>query len=354
MKHLFITGMGRSGTTLLDKLLTNLEGLDILSQPLPLLFVNAKKQFLKTKGIDKYFVLNDDYFNRKYASRDFDDFLEQYSVTHEKLESIFHSQRKYSGQTTKSDIEHIENSGTQHGFKHILEKCLEFYQLDPNRIYTGTKEIMCEEFIPYLCKVGYKCILIIRDPRDVLASVNYPKGTKYLGEKRPSLFVLRSWRKSVECAFALREQKNLLFLRYEDLVDDPHSELEKIAKFLNIEGVPHGFLKKGILDRNGNAWQANTSFEKKDSFISKKSKGIYKQTLSTQEIKYTEVICQYEMGWLKYPLEFDVPSINSIKSFKDSGIKHNQHLSANYSSQSDNIVKEIERLKNFSEFYVQN
>ena len=55
----FITGMGRSGTTLLEKLLCNHKDLSVLSQPLPLVFIDLKKRFLETLGIKKYFVLND-------------------------------------------------------------------------------------------------------------------------------------------------------------------------------------------------------------------------------------------------------------------------------------------------------
>ena len=75
MTNLLVTGMGRSGTTLLDKLLTSHADIDVLSQPFPLVFVDTKKQFLAEKRVDKYFVLNDDLVNRDYSQDEFNAYL---------------------------------------------------------------------------------------------------------------------------------------------------------------------------------------------------------------------------------------------------------------------------------------
>jgi Sulfotransferase family len=47
---LFVTGMQRSGTTLLEKLLHAHPELSVLSQPFPLLFVEVKRAFLESIG----------------------------------------------------------------------------------------------------------------------------------------------------------------------------------------------------------------------------------------------------------------------------------------------------------------
>ena len=353
VKHLIITGMGRSGTTLLGKLLTSHKDIDLLSQPLPMLFVEVKRQFLRSKGIDEYYALNDDFISRNYKARDLNNFLKNVSISHTGIETIFHNMREYSRQGTKGDFDHICDAGIQLGFKNILEKGLDFYRLDSDIPYIGSKEIMCEEFLSYLCEMNYKCIVIIRDPRDVLASANYPKGKKYFGEKRPSLFVLRSWRKSVEYTYLLRKNKNFRFLRYEDLVYQPYLELNKITTFLGVDDFPSDCFDKGIFERNGKAWQANSSFGNEGSFISQKSKDIFKEKLTTEEIKYAEAICKYELNWLNYPLEFGVSPIESIRDFRDTEIENNDHIPVNYSSQAENISKEIERAKSFSRFYLQ-
>ena len=72
----------------------------------------------------------------------------------------------------------------------------------------------------------------------IVASANYPKGEKFFGGKKPTHFILRSWRKSVEYAYSLKENENFHFLRYEDLVENPHRELDFITDFLDIPKFP--------------------------------------------------------------------------------------------------------------------
>ena len=192
--RIFVTGMGRSGTSLLDKLLCSHPRIDILSQPFPLVFVEAKRRFLRLRGRTPYFVLNDDRISRDYTQEAFDAYLDGLSMDAATVEGLFREMEGYSGQTTKPDRSTMSEITTCHrGFAGVIEYCLEKYSLDERASWIGTKEIMCEEFMPYLLAVGYRCILIVRDPRDVLASANYPRGEKYLGSKKPTLFVLRTW-----------------------------------------------------------------------------------------------------------------------------------------------------------------
>ena len=114
------------------------------------------------------------------------------------------------------------------GFKNFLEMfdaSLGFFSFDKKVKYIGVKEPICEEYLPYFCLNKVKNILILRDPRDVLASANYPKGEKHFGLKKPSLFILRTWRKSVEFMRLLADNENFHFLKYEDLVKHPYKEL---------------------------------------------------------------------------------------------------------------------------------
>ena len=57
----------------------------------------------------------------------------------------------------------------------------------------GSKEIFCEEYIPYFLSNGVKVILLIRDPRDIITSLNFGKGADFTGEIRPTLFNIRNW-----------------------------------------------------------------------------------------------------------------------------------------------------------------
>lgn len=341
--------MGRSGTTLLDKLLTNHNTIDVLSQPFPLIYIEAKRRFLKEKGVDKYYVLNDDLISRNYPQEEFNAYLNDFEINMPDIEDIFKKMENYSGQYVKRDHEPGANQSLLHGYKKTCEKCLEFFDVDKKAAYIGSKEPMCEEFLPYLCENGYKSIVIIRDPRDVLASANYPKKVKYLGSRKPALFILKTWRKSAEYIHLLKNNKNFHFLRYEDLVNDPYLELNRVTDFLNIEKFSARFFDKGVLDRDGEPWMPNTSFELGETFISKESKGIYKDILSDEEIAYTEVVCGSEMEWLGYPVGTNKNKRDIIMSFKDRDVADFTHLHADFSSQAGNVAEELERV-NLNEY----
>lgn len=351
MKNIFITGMGRSGTTLVDKLLTNHQKIDVLSQPTPLVFIEAKKRFLKQAGIEKYFVINDDRINRDFTQNKFDSFLSNFTLLPSEIEALFEKMSTYSGQYTKRDQSAQNQSILQNGFRHVLERCMSYYGLSKSCSYCGIKETMCEEFLPYLCDKGYKCVLIVRDPRDVLASANYPRGEKHFGGKKPTLFILRSWRKSVEYAYLLKDNENFHCLRYEDLVENPHRELDLITDFLAVSKFPENHFEGGIFDRSGEVWQANSSFGIHGSFISKRPKKMYRNTLNRKEIAYTEAVCELELNWLSYEFQNQNNAVETIRKFKDYGLGDLQNLPSDFSSDETHITSEIKRLSEFKDFY---
>jgi len=337
--------MGRSGTTLLDKLLANHSDIDVLSQPLPLIFVEAKKRFLKTRGQDKYYVLNDDFVNRNYSQEEFNTFLDDFIIDRNAVDEILNKMESYSGQCTKTNKSLSLDTQLYHNYIEVMSKCLTLFDTASDIQYLGIKETMCEEFIPYLLGNNYKAIVIIRDPRDVLASANYPRKVKYLGSKKPALFILRTWRKSAEYIYSLKMNKDFHFLRYEDLVNHPHRELDKITDFLKIKKFLPTSFNRGILDRNGEAWLANTSFDDGQNIISNRSVGIYKNTLSDKEIKYTESICSHEMEQLGYQINSTANKHEIIQDYKDTDIEDVIDIQANYSSIESNIQIELQRLK---------
>jgi len=352
MNNIFLTGMGRSGTTLLEKLLENHSKISLLEQPFPLLFTEIKKEFLKTLNIDEYFVLNNTPYDKKYKLEEFINFLNTYKITKEKIFEIFQKMNTYSGQIEKNK-KIIFNFNNSEQFIDVYNSLLQTINPVSNIMYIGSKEIFCEEFLPYFLQHNKKTIIILRDPKDILASANYPQGKKYLGEKKPSLFLLQAWRKSVEFCYLLKSNKNFYFLKYEDLVENPYFELNKLTNFLSIEPFQNNHFENGIYTKDGKLWSSNTSFDThKNSFISKGSVGIYKKVLSIEEINYVDTICQHELKWLNYTYSRNNNPLNIIENFVDINISEHDHLSSNFSSLSQNIKLEKERYKNYKTFYV--
>lgn len=341
MHSFFLTGMARSGTTLVEKLLCNHQELSILSQPFPYLFIELKKLFLRAKGINEYYVLNET-INSGYELKEFNSFLKSFQITKENAETIFNAMTNYSGQLSKSNPALNFKSKN---FIELFNTLVKDLSCNNNAFLFGSKEILCEEFLPCMTKNNIKVIIIVRDPRDVLSSANYPLKEKYLGVKKPTLFLLKTWRKSVDFIKYLNKSKNFHFLKYEDLVQNPYNELKKITDLLNVDSFENNYFDKGIFDQNKQLWKGNSSSDTNRSFISLDSVGAFKNTLSKEEIAYTEAICKREMLWLGY--DFQVEELNAtdaITSFKDYGVEDQPHLPANFSSQKNNIAFELNRL----------
>ncbi|ANQ50222.2 sulfotransferase [Flammeovirga sp. MY04] len=340
-KYLFITGMGRSGTTLLDKILSNHPHINILSQPLPLLHTELSKRFIKQKyDEDLYYALNKDYDNNYKI--DFNNFLKNNIISNSFLDNVFLKMKGYSGQYTSFDKVNLIN--TNNTFIDIYKKTIKQLTRNGDNIYIGSKEIFCESFIPFFTDNNIKCIGIIRDPRDIIASVNYPKKEKFLGAKKPTLFLVRSWLKSFNY-FKSIYSENFIFLKYEDLIKNTEKTLSEITTYLNLTKFNTDFHKTNLKDQNGKEWSSNTSNEKSTSNISSESIGTYKMKLPKKEIEYIEALCYDQLKELGYQVGKKPDQKKIILEFKDFGIKDSHEIKYNFSSDEKNIKEELKRLK---------
>ena len=83
MMRVFATGAPRTGTTLLDKLLSTHPDVLIHSQPLPLLYVRLKRMFLQGLGHQAAaggYPLNDMFLGNYYAPDQFAAFLRSRTI----------------------------------------------------------------------------------------------------------------------------------------------------------------------------------------------------------------------------------------------------------------------------------
>lgn len=301
MEHFLITGMSRSGTTLLEKLLASHQELTVLSQPLPLLYRYFKEQFFSEINYpETHYVLNDLFYEERYSSKDFKSFLSSYEISRAEIDHLFKEMEKWEGQWFKVN-EIKKKLSIQETFRLIDFYTFFLNQYANQKKVLGTKEVLIEEFIPYLLENNVKVIQLFRDPRDVITSINFGDGPKYTGAPRPTLFHLRNWRKSVAISNTCEDSKGLFRLKYEDLISDPHDTLTNITDFLNVKPFEENHFQHGIKTSDGKRWSGNSSTVSFNG-INKDNKNNYLKKLSSSVIAYIEYTCAPEMQLLGYDL----------------------------------------------------
>ena len=344
---LFVTGMPRGGTTLIEKLLSQHGEISLLSQPFPLLFVEAKRAFLSTLGReDEPYPLGDLFLEHDYSTEDFSRHLRSRTISREIVHQTLDDMSGYSGQYTKFDAAAIDEALAQlpsGAFLDILAVLWNHLAQDRKARYTGAKETGCEEFLPDLLHRGTRCVLIVRDPRDVLASLNHGRGPQFAGTPKPTLFNIRQWRKSVAFMIHLRHHPNFAWLRYEDLVASPDACLNRLADWLHIERFPHDALTTGVRDKDG-PWPGNSSHAS-DRGVDSSSVGAHASVLEPEMTAFTEAACFPEMRYLGYPISLswqDAPQV--LSEFADPYAARRDNLRATFTDR-QRIVEELERVR---------
>lgn len=338
--YFILTGMARSGTTLLEKLLCNHKDISILSQPFPKLFYQAKKKFFeKINYPEKYYVLNNLFAEKNYTNDQLVEFLNISKFSSDELQLIFEEMNNWSGQLTKyNNISKLSQDYVPQNLFKTFQHLLGLNHSHINAKAIGSKEVLIEEFAPYFLLNKAKVIFIVRDPRDVYTSINYGRGPEYGGDHRPSLFHLRNWRKSIAVLLSLRFNANFLYIKYEDLINDSCVVLKQITDFLEMNPFDKNQFEDGIKDQGGQPWKANSSLPVSDGGIIKTANKKHVKYLSPETISYVEYICWPEMKFLGYePIHIQNPlDYNPYKFIEPFEIKmHN--LGLQISTHPDNL-----------------
>lgn len=301
---IFVTGAPRSGTTLLERLLAAQDGISMLSQPFPLLLLEAKRAFLATLGLDNEpYPIGHLFLERRYAGGALTAFLGGWHVTRADLDGWFARMAQYSGQYTKFDAGRLD-AAFRHitpadDFAGVVNKLDRFLGTSPDARWYGSKETIGEEFVPALLDRGFRCVIILRDPRDIAASLNHGRGTEFSGSLKPTLFNVRTWRKSVAFALAYEGRPGFHWCRYEDLVTDPAGELVRLAETAGLGPVAPERVSGEIRDGAGAVWRGNSSHGEHHG-VGTSSVGAYRHVLSREVAAMIEAACLPEMQWLGY------------------------------------------------------
>lgn len=320
MDTLLVTGMQRSGTTLLEKLLASHPEISVLSQPFPLLFVEAKRAFLRNLGEPAAYPLGPLFFEERYTPSDLARFLAGWSAGPGEVREVFAAMEGFSGQYTRFSPAELEAAlaGLAPGdLMDVVSHLFRALSGSPAARVHGGKETICEELLPFLLGRGCLGIVILRDPRDVLASLNHGRGREHGGRLKPTLFNLRNWRKSVAFALHLESHPGFAWLRYEDLVARPAEILSRLGDWLGVAPFPEDLFASGIRDRDGRLWEGNSSHGALHG-VSAASVGAWREVLLPGVDRFVEAACYPELVRLGYPVSLaweEVPGV--LSSFED-------------------------------------
>ncbi|MEQ8857305.1 MAG: sulfotransferase [Pseudomonadales bacterium] len=303
MKVLFATGAPRTGTTLVDKMLSMHPRIEVLSQPLPLLYVEMKARFLRDHHpgkADEPYPLNDMFRSNHYAIDDFTAYLQTTLIDERFSARILRAMVGYNGQYTKPadwmSFQRDYHAGTL--VDYLTGYCRRF-GAGPETEVIGAKESFCEEFIPYFIDRGACVVQMIRDPRDSIASLLYKGGAPHAGMSRPLLFYVRQWRKSALFALAHRHRAGYWLLRYEDLTAEPAATLNAMVTSLELEPFDASRFDATLTTADGEPWPSNSSYDATTA-LSRASVGSHRSVMPPQVCRFIEACCYDDMIALGY------------------------------------------------------
>ena len=190
----------------------------------------------------------------------------------------------------------------------ILQQFLDMVTTRYQTEHLVLKEPHLTRYFPQLFELlpDSKFIVILRDPRDVIASMIRvgeslkEEGKRHFFQNRDIERLCEHYRAFYQPSFAhLKEnpefRKNFISLRYEDLVVNPHECFKSLREFTGLD-LPEEFDKApqpGALDWNNDfqgrykAWKT----DKLGSILDSSSVGKYKQTLKSEEIAQISTFC---------------------------------------------------------------
>lgn len=345
--QLLITGCYRSGTTLVEKLVNMHPKATVASQPFPVLFFIFKERFNQIMGIKRRYPLDHLFLEDAYSNQDFNKFLRTYSVDKETLREFSLRMRDYTeGLWTPEIIELLGllEPGTFFDiYNSLLDMIATIYSADEGSV-VGTKEVLVEEYTPAMIEHDVKVIFVVRDPRDMITSLNFRVRDNLTGKNRPILYSLRAWRKGIAFAYAAAIRNQGCMVRYEDLVTDQKATMSKITNYLGIDEFNRDAFNSGLVDQSGASWKGNSSFTDQNG-ISDKSLSTYKKYLPQGVVSFVETVCGPEMKILGYHENDNIDGLEDIiRTYRDPFDSFHGKFSEGYSHNQDRLLMEKERL----------
>lgn len=319
-RNFLVTGMFRSGTTMIARMLHSNPNIICASDPFSPIFKSFRNTIFSelVDSFDRDAPLHDYYLNHKYndlyqelQSRDFSQPIQKEEVIALRQKLKIHCLPypplilPYLNKLNGATYSELFESAVE-----IISKA--YGKKDAKAI--GFKEVWVDEFSPHFRNLnsGNKIIHIIRDPRSVVAS-NFASGTTY-----PLMFLIRQWRKIATLALhnsQSTEDAKLIF--FEDLLSNPEIKARELCAFLGVDFHENMHNPSSFTDGEGLPWFQNTSynnFEKKKREFNLTAMDKWKLILSDNDLALIELLCSKEMSMLRYET---INDINEIKKRHD-------------------------------------
>jgi hypothetical protein len=350
--ELLVTGCYRSGTTLLEKLLHAHPRMCVASQPFPVLYAYVKQLFDDSRGLQRRYPLGHRFLEAGDPDVDFAAFLDQRSLSASDLDAIFEQLARYTEGLWTPEILGARRAVRPGRFLEVYRQLMQaagtLLRKDGIRVL-GSKEILVEQYVPYLLDQGMRVVIIVRDPRDMIASLNYSQRDNATGRDRPVLYSVRIWRKSVATALAFEGHPGFRWLRYEDLVEDPRKTMDGLAAFLEQPPFPEGAWAGRLRDQHGRDWEGNSSF-RDQARVSGDSVGRHRGILPGAVRSLIETAAGPEMRVLGYAASESPsgPASAALADYRDPFARVHDKFPPDYSADVQRVRNELERLQRLS------
>ena len=183
-----------------------------------------------------------------------------------------------------------------------LFDALRVYRRAEDVAWVGLKDVYIEEMLNVLLAddPALRVVLVIRDPRAVLASRNYGKyPTGIAGPNlHPLLLIARMWNTAARWHRALAERypRQVLALRFENVVADTHAFRSKVFGWMGLADEPNS----ALIQENGSPWGGNSSHPGGET------RAGWQNVLPPAAVGALEFLCADEMAALGYAPAFDI------------------------------------------------
>ncbi|MEX2600470.1 MAG: sulfotransferase [Balneolaceae bacterium] len=174
------------------------------------------------------------------------------------------------------------------------------------------KENQLYEFFPFLL-IHYpasRYLYQVRDPRDM--ALSWKKNPAHPGGV---IKAARQWKKDqqqyLKLFRELEREGAAVMIRYEDLIENPEEELEKMLSLLGLvyeEGML-SFHQDRLTQKNAETQQAWKNLSRG---VLSGNKNKYRSELSEEEVRSVEKICYHEMKLLGYLPEFSPTELSRV------------------------------------------